>query len=252
MDPLAEKYPGWSPYNYTLLNPVKLVDPDGRAPEWIEVSKNDNGTYNVENGVANSDKNVYVVDENGKRTGEVLGEMLTEYSFFSDEGTVIKDATIDLSDQSGQNFFDNEIRNIELFEYMANATGTKPLDFKHRGMSDRGLDVSEIQHHYRGMSFQNKIASARDVGNYSAGYVAGKRGFNWGASRFAFDALETSQKYNTKNPLKWRSWEIEGQPTQRAERSGYNFGQSIFRKRQTEIKWQKLKNYPIPPYSPKY
>ncbi|MBK8195482.1 MAG: hypothetical protein IPK76_20560 [Lewinellaceae bacterium] len=30
VDPLAEKYPGWSPYNYTMLNPVKYVDPDGR------------------------------------------------------------------------------------------------------------------------------------------------------------------------------------------------------------------------------
>lgn len=30
VDPLAEKYPGWSPYNYTLLNPVKYVDPDGK------------------------------------------------------------------------------------------------------------------------------------------------------------------------------------------------------------------------------
>lgn len=31
MDPLAEDYPGWSPYNYVLNNPVKLVDPDGRS-----------------------------------------------------------------------------------------------------------------------------------------------------------------------------------------------------------------------------
>lgn len=29
-DPMMEKYPGVSPYNYTLLNPVKMVDPDGR------------------------------------------------------------------------------------------------------------------------------------------------------------------------------------------------------------------------------
>src|SRR5699024_5362878 len=31
--PLAEKYPGWSPYNYTLLCPVKLIDADGRSVE---------------------------------------------------------------------------------------------------------------------------------------------------------------------------------------------------------------------------
>jgi hypothetical protein len=33
IDPLAEKYPNASPYNYCLGNPINLVDPDGRAPE---------------------------------------------------------------------------------------------------------------------------------------------------------------------------------------------------------------------------
>lgn len=32
VDPMMEKYPGWSPYNYTLHNPVRLVDPDGKEP----------------------------------------------------------------------------------------------------------------------------------------------------------------------------------------------------------------------------
>lgn len=34
VDPKADKYPGWSPYNYCLNNPLKFTDPDGNAP-WV-------------------------------------------------------------------------------------------------------------------------------------------------------------------------------------------------------------------------
>jgi len=32
VDPLADEFPGWSSYNYTLYDPVRFVDPDGRNP----------------------------------------------------------------------------------------------------------------------------------------------------------------------------------------------------------------------------
>ena len=35
VDPLAEKFPSYSPYNFVMNNPLRLVDPDGRAPDDV-------------------------------------------------------------------------------------------------------------------------------------------------------------------------------------------------------------------------
>ena len=44
VDPLAEKFPGWSPYNYTMQNPIILVDPDGRE---VDISQLNNKNHQV-------------------------------------------------------------------------------------------------------------------------------------------------------------------------------------------------------------
>lgn len=59
------------------------------------------------------------------------------------------------------------------------------------------------------------VVSARDVGNFAAGLVAGRAGYSWGQSRVAFDGLQSYQK-------RWPT--IEGRPTQLAQRAGYNAG----------------------------
>ncbi|MEM6769970.1 MAG: RHS repeat-associated core domain-containing protein, partial [Bacteroidota bacterium] len=43
VDPLAGKFQGWSTYNYVLGNPVRLVDPDGEAPQDIIVKMRKEG-----------------------------------------------------------------------------------------------------------------------------------------------------------------------------------------------------------------
>ena len=40
VDPMADKYPSMSPYNYCAWNPVKLVDPDGRIPFPLKTKYN--------------------------------------------------------------------------------------------------------------------------------------------------------------------------------------------------------------------
>ena len=47
LDPLAEDYYEWSPYNFVYNSPLKFIDPTGMGPEWID---NGDGTYTAEVG----------------------------------------------------------------------------------------------------------------------------------------------------------------------------------------------------------
>ena len=49
VDPMADKYPNISPYNYCMWNPVKLVDLDGRDTIFSFATNTQNGQQNIDN-----------------------------------------------------------------------------------------------------------------------------------------------------------------------------------------------------------
>ena len=147
-------------------------------------------------------------------------------------------AIIDLSDRSGSNFLNGFIDDTpELLYYMLNGYGGQKYDFKRAGTKEGDKNYDNPNYHYRGMEItldgETYITSARDIGNFAAGYIAGKYDLPWGASETAFDMLETKQQFNRRllnDILAGKhvniEWKKEGKPTRYAQRAGYVCGQS--------------------------
>ncbi|WP_191018210.1 hypothetical protein [Treponema zioleckii] len=207
----------------------------------MEVTDNGDGTYIIAGGVANSDKNIYILDANGNRSG-ILGKMLTENSFF-DDGALVTGAVIDCRDSSGRDFLEKfEKDTPDVITYMNNAGNGKMYDFKDLGKDSlSGIELNKYRH--RGMDLGtdkdgNKIfGSARDVGNYAAGYVAGKSGLFWGEARLGFDGYQSTQS---------RKLCTEGAATQAAQSLGWIAGQNTSQGK--EILKYRLQRMSMPAY----
>ena len=198
MDPLAEKYYPTSPYAWCGNNPVNMMDPDGR---YIEVIGNSDSTYQVVRGEPNDDRGIYVVEQhdNGyQRTGEKIGNMLTTHSFFDEESDeVMKGAIINFYDNSGNEFIEDFVHNTpSILSYMGrdiNRNGRigGHYDFKTRGVNEA---TNASLHVYRGMPLDliepNVIGTARDAGNFVAGYIAGVNGIPFSLTRLAFNIYQ--------------------------------------------------------------
>ncbi|MBQ9426744.1 MAG: hypothetical protein IJU36_03850 [Paludibacteraceae bacterium] len=186
-----DKYIQSSPYAYCDGNPLKYVDPEG---SFVTVTANEDGTYTTYSGELDGDLNVYVVDKDGYRTGEVIGQTLTPYTFFDNNENFIVGAKINLLDESGQEFLNHvTIDYPDPISYALQALPNGDYDFKNIGYE---VPMSKTIYHYRAMPINlfdgngTKIATARDIGNFAAGFIAGREGVTWENTRKMFDLVQ--------------------------------------------------------------
>ncbi|WP_249030965.1 M91 family zinc metallopeptidase, partial [Flavobacterium columnare] len=105
IDPLAEKFPNWSPYCFVMNNPLRLIDPTGMAPEDIIIIGNNKQQLKYENGnLFNKDGSAYTgkVDKFTQKTVDALGQisksaegsaMIQELQSSKNEFTISKGAS---------------------------------------------------------------------------------------------------------------------------------------------------------------
>ena len=245
IDSKAEDYYHLSPYSYCAGNPVNFGDYDG---ESTRVIRTDSTHYQVVGGDINDgDYNIYVCIDTGEEgddryanTGVSIGITPTMTSFYnSDNKQWI--GTIDVQDNSANSFIETlETDDPSLLSYALNARNYKKYDFKATNGGEEVL-YNKTDDYYRGMPLgygkdgARIYASARDIGNISAGIVARKRGLSWNTARIGFDSYQSLKtlKYQLNYSPNGASnyftigWTPEGVSTQNAQKFGYSH---IFKK----------------------
>lgn len=84
IDPLAEKFPNYSPFGFCFNNPLRYTDPDGRAPfDWIKNNKT--GAFVWDNNVTSASNTPKGFTYIGKEDSSIIYDLFGQSSFKSSD-----------------------------------------------------------------------------------------------------------------------------------------------------------------------
>ncbi len=96
VDPLADKYPGWSPYNYCVNNPLVYFDPNGEDWFYYQAQKEKEATWHYQEG---HEATYTDVDGNEQKTNTGY-EYLVKYEYnINEDGEAIGTTTLYKQDE---------------------------------------------------------------------------------------------------------------------------------------------------------
>ena len=123
VDPLAESFPNWNPYNYTMQNPINLVDPTGMAPEEnddIIINGKNNSSITIVTDLIDIEVNA----------GSIVGDLGGNYTFQGEEILVAALDIVGVIDPTGAADIaagSIEMKNGNIWSGLASYAGVLPL-----------------------------------------------------------------------------------------------------------------------------